>query len=624
MKIMHVEKVKLNTQTYYTQQRTKNNATIAFQSNSNLLTAKLEQLATLNKPFFSGKNYEIGLSTGELVDRTLPFHLTEINLLSEDSPQYQKLEKGDKLALVHLVKAANIIDDIELQLDDENNVPFRNYLVREIAKGNTDATRAKRLFDSQRGIFAQDKLFHHYSLAKGLNQAPGRGVYPRDLDVVEFHETLREMLEKGMDEEVKNILTQRTVVVRDGKYLKGIDYVDKFKTEFSMAAEHLEKAAEVSTNKDFNEYLRLQAEAFKTADPMLDAKADIKWATLQDTPLDFTLSRENYEDKFTQTISENEELSAMLKERGITPIPKDFLGARVAIVDKKGTEFLKQAKAFMPILAQMMPYKNEYQQVITTDNSKQTSVDLDLVIVTGDLGASRGKLSVANNLPNSDKLALSLGGGCRNAYHKQMRFDKRQLFEAYTGILENKGKKYITGESMHYFTVGHENAHTLGPKNVKNLGKYRNIIEENKADVAAIAFVDKLTQLGLYSKKEREGILLYFVTQNFLPAKPDMAIAHRVRQVMQAKYFEENGVYKLTSDGKLKVDLEKVVPTAQKMLQEVIRIQVDDSYEAAEEFVNKHFVWTPTMQSISKHLRSSSTSLNSYINTPLADKLARQ
>ena len=624
MKIMHVGKVKLNTQNYYVQPKTKNNATIAFQSNSNLLTTKLEQLATLNKPYVSGMTYEIGMPAGELVDRTLPFHLTEIRLLSEDAPEYQKLEKGDKQALVHLVKAANIIDNIEMQLDDENNIPFNNYLAREIAKGNSTAKHAKQLFDAQKGIFGQDKLFHHYSLAKGLSQAPGKGVYPRDLDVVEFHETLREMLENGMDEEVKNILTQRTVVVRDGKYLKGIDYVDKFKKEFGIVAKHLEKAAEVSTNKDFNEYLRLQAEAFKKADPMLDAKADIKWATLQDTPLDFTISRENYEDKFTQTISENEELSAMLKERGITPIPKDFLGARVAIVDKKGTEFLKQAKAFMPILSQMMPYNNEYQQVITTDNSKQTSVDLDLVTVTGDLGASRGTLSVANNLPNSDKLALSLGGGCRNAYHKQMRFDKKQLLVTYAEILGNRSKKHITGDSMHYFIVGHENAHTLGPKNVKNMGKYRNIIEENKADVAAIAFVDKLTKLGLYSKKEREGILLYFVAQNFLPAKPDMTIAHRVRQVMQAKYFEDNDVYSLTSEGKLKVDIDKVVPTAQKMLNEVIRIQIDDNYEAAEAFVEKYFVWTPTMQKLSEKLRHSSDSLNSYVSTPLADKLAKQ
>ena len=55
------------------------------------------------------------------------------------------------------------------------------------------------------------------------------------------------------------------------------------------------EAAKYSTDADFNEYLKLQAAALKTADPMLDAYADKKWATLQDTPLEFTITREKQE-----------------------------------------------------------------------------------------------------------------------------------------------------------------------------------------------------------------------------------------------------------------------------------------------------------------------------------------
>ncbi len=617
--MLKIENIKLNTQTNYVQNNTCKNKPLT-QSQPELLALQLNNLATLNKPIFTGKHYELGLPKGELVSRTIPQNLSTIELLTPESPQYLNLADGDKQALVHLVNAANIIDDIELVLDDENNVPFRRYLEKEIALGNSDAVLAKKLFDAQRGIFSQDKNFKHYSLAAGLSQSPGRGVYPRDLDVVEFHETLREMLENNMDDEVAKILTQRTVVVRDGKYLKGIDYVDYFKEDFEVIAEELENAANVSTNEDFNEYLRLQAAAFRKADPMLDAMADIKWATLQDTPLDFTVSRENYEDKMTQTISENEELCKLLKEHGITPIPKDFLGARVAIVDKEGTEFLKRSKEFLPILAKMMPYNDEYTQVINKNN-KQSSVDVDLVTVTGELGAYRGKITLADNLPNNDKLALKLGGGCRNAYHKQMRTDKNKILQGYVGLIPDKLMDSISEDSYHFFTIGHENAHTLGPKNVYNLGKYRNIIEENKADVASISFVDKLTELGLYTKEQRDGILSLFILQNFLQAKPDMAVAHRVRQVMQAKYMEDNGVYKLNKNGQLDVDIEKVIPTTKKMLEEVIRIQIDDDYQAAEDFVEKYFVWTPTMQHVATKLQNSSSAINGTVKAPLADYL---
>ena len=161
-------------------------------------------------------------------------------------------------------------------------------------------------------------------LIKGIEEKPGKGVYPEDLSKEEFHNVLIRMIKEGKIQEVKDILTQRSMVVRAAEDLAGIDYVDYFHEDFEKMAQELEKAAIVSTNADFNEYLILQARALRLADPMLDAYADKKWATLQDTPLEFTITRENYEDEMTGTIVENEELSTLLKEHGISPIPKDF------------------------------------------------------------------------------------------------------------------------------------------------------------------------------------------------------------------------------------------------------------------------------------------------------------
>lgn len=73
-------------------------------------------------------------------------------------------------------------------------------------------------------------------------------------------------------------------------------------------------------DKNFSEYLNLQAAAFRKADPLLDAYADIKWAELQDTPLELTITRENYLDEFTGSFIENEELKKLLDENGISPI----------------------------------------------------------------------------------------------------------------------------------------------------------------------------------------------------------------------------------------------------------------------------------------------------------------
>lgn len=590
--------------------------------NNQKLITQLNNLAKINAISFSGKqNYEIGLSDEELDRRSDSKKIATIKLLSTDSPEYQSLSEGDKKALKHLIKAADYIADVELQLDDKNNIPFRKYLEQEIENGNPKAEKAMRLFKGQKGIFSKDTNMEEISLAKGLKQSPGRGVYPRDLSVEEFHNILFKMIDEGKDEEVKKILNQRSVVVRDGDELKGIDYVDRFHKEFDHAADELSKASILSSNKDFNDYLKLQAAALLVADPMLDAYADKKWATLQDTPLEFTITRENYEDKMTQTIFKNKELLNLLEEHGITPISKDFLGGRVGIVNREGTEYLLKSKAYLPELAKLMPYNDEYEQTIKNDN-KQTMVDVDLVDVTGAVGEYRGKITIAENLPNSDKLSLTIDGGRRNVYHRQMRANKEKTLKVYRDLLLPEQREYLSVDDYHHFTVGHENAHSLGPtKNNAKLGEYRNILEENKADVAAISFVDKLTELGVYTEKERKGLLINFVLQNFLKAKPDMEVAHRVRQVMQCKYLKDNGAYEILDNGKIYINVDKVVPACQKMLKEIIRIQADGDYDAAKEFINKNFVWTDDMEYVSQILQKNQSALNGEIDAPLADDL---
>lgn len=71
---------------------------------------------------------------------------------------------------------------------------------------------------------------------------------------------------------------------------------------------------------------------------------------MQDTPLEFTITRENYEDEMTGTIAENKDLSELLEQNGIKATPKDFLGGRVGIVNKKGTDALMAIKnIFRPL-----------------------------------------------------------------------------------------------------------------------------------------------------------------------------------------------------------------------------------------------------------------------------------
>lgn len=570
------------------------------------------------------REFDFNLSMEELEKRTHKDYLMTKKMLKADAPEYLNLEDGDKEALKHLVKAAYILEKINMQIDCHHNLEFKDFLDREIAKGNKQAELTKILFDAQKGINAIDTMSQKINLAKDIKEYPGKGVYPEDLSKEEFHNILTNMINQGKIEEVKKILTQRSVVERNGDELIGIDYIDKFKDDFAIMADEIEKASEVSTNSDFNEYLKLQAKALRQSDPMLDAYADKKWAELQDTPLEFTITRENYEDEMTGTIVENKELSELLEKHGISPIPKDFLGGRVGIINKEGTHALLAIKEFLPTLAKNMPYNDEYEQNISTDkDAKQTMVDVDLVAVTGDVGEYRGGITLAENLPNDDKLSLTIGGGRRNVYHRQIRFvsDYKKLQERLDEILDKEQHKFYNNEADHWFTIGHENAHSLGPKKAcETLGKYRNIIEENKADMGALAFVDLLTELGMYTEEQRKQIIVTTIADNFLKSKPTMSQAHRVRTVMQNKYFAERGAYEII-DGKIHVNIDKVVPIAKEMLAEIIRIQIEGNFDKAEKYVQDNFVWTDNMEAIAQKLQKINKTLNGRTESELAEKL---
>lgn len=573
------------------------------------------------------REFEFNLSMEELEKRTHKDYLMTKKMLKADAPEYLELADGDKEALKHLVKAAYILEKINMQIDCHHNLEFKAFLEREIAKGNRQAELTKILFDAQKGINAIDTMSNKINLAKGIKEFPGKGVYPEDLSKEEFHNILTKMVNERKLEDVKKILTQRSVVERDGEYLKGIDYIDKFKEDFSKMADEIDKAAETSTNEDFNEYLKLQAKALRTADPMLDAYADKKWAELQDTPLEFTITRENYEDEMTGTIVENKELSSLLEKHGISAIPKDFLGGRAGIVNKKGTHALLAIKEYLPTLAKNMPFADEYEQNISTESdAKQTMVDVDLVAVTGDVGEYRGGITLAENLPNDDKLSLTIGGGRRNVYHRQIRFisDIKKLQERLDEILDKEQHQFYLDEADHWFTIGHENAHSLGPKKAcETLGKYRNIIEENKADMGALAFVDLLTELGMYSEEQRKQIIVTTIADNFLKSKPTMSQAHRVRTVMQNKYFAEHGAYEII-DGKIHVNIDKVIPIAKEMLSEIIRIQIEGDFDKAEKYVLDNFIWTDNMELIAQKLQKINKTLNGRTESELAEKLLNE
>ena len=551
--------------------------------------------------------YKIAL-TEEQLDDIFANKTREVRLIDETFPAYQELAEGDKKALKYLVRACKMMDEVAMEQDHPLNLAVKNELETEAAH-NPLAAKALRLFQSLGGISGHNGIDQNpIDIIEGQTLLPGKNFYPQDLSADELQKILKNMLKSGRKEEVKKILSARTMVRRNGQGgLKAIDYTEYFASQFSKIANELELAAHYSTNDAFNDFLGWQAQALIQNNEDMDMLADKHWAVLQDTPLEFTISRENYNDELTAAVFDDAELKAMLAEAGIEPIAKDTLGARCGLINPKGTALLLTFKEQMKTLADKMPEVEKYHQSIADgDTLRQTMVDVDLAALGGDFAQCRGGITLAENLPNDDKLAVKTGGGRRNVYHRQVRmsFDHARDKRLLEALIAPEFRQYYDHEADHIFTIGHENGHSLGPNSYYKdaLGAYRHIIEENKADIVSIVMMPEYVKSGVIDELMLKKIYTTWIIRFLSKSKP--IESHRVGDLIHFNFLLEHGAISFNSDRKLEIDFAKIPQVVHQLLEETIEIQLSRSPQKARAWIDKYTKWEDLQQYIANTLQS--------------------
>ena len=89
---------------------------------------------------------------------------------------------------------------------------------------------------------------------------------------------------------------------------------------------------------------------------------------------------------------------------------------------------------------------------------------------------------------------------------------------------------------------------------------------------------------------------------------------------MQNYYLFKRGAY-IIKNGKIHVNIDKVLPAAKEMLAEIVRVQINDDFIKCEKYVLDNFIWTDEMEIIGKKLQIEDKELNGILETQLADKL---
>ena len=594
------------------------------------MTKKLSPAANASfaqKSLGEDGEFTLGISPKKLDDIvTNKMRALDLGTLDE---AYGQLTPANQRALAHLVKAADILNNVFLKQDHPDNIRAQQALEKAAASGDKVAEEALTLFTLHNGLEGSDlyaKKTKPLDIFKDKKLQPGKGFYPQDLTKKELTEYII-----NHPEQASAIFSNNTMVQRDGDRLVAVPYSVAFRTEMEGAARELLAAAKETDHAGLAEYLRWQAQALvNDSDAEMTFNADKTWANLEDSPLEFTIGRECYDDRMSSDVSADPRVKAILDANGIKAKSKDSIGIRVGIVNKASYAEIADYRKHLEAFAQEMPLKEQYQTQAGGKESKMTFADVDLVAISGDYSAVRGGITIAQNLPNSDKLVVELKEGSRLVFHRQVRqsADPVQQQRFLDALIDPTQHKMYDDNADFLFTVGHELGHSLGPRATKDgrdknasLGNWGSMLEENKADVVSMAMTGYFVDIGKFTQEEANKIYLTWAAGELPNKQPSPEEAHRSRSIMQLNYFREKGAIIFEKGGKLSIVPEKMPEVARQMLTEVIQLQLDGDPAKAEAFVKKYAAWNDALQYAADEKMKLNPKLYRLLKQPLRDKL---
>ena len=226
----------------------------------------------------------------------------------------------------------------------------------------------------------------------------------------------------------------------------------------------------------------------------------------------------------------------------------------------------------------------------------------DVVYYAGDCNMA-GK-TIAINLPNDEEVQLKKGTRklqLKNAM--RAKFDNI-LVPIASQLIPEDQQANITFDAFFSNTMFHEVAHGLGIKNTINgkgtvrqtLKEQYSGLEECKADILGLFLVTKLHEMGEFSDTRLIDNYVTFMAGIFRSVRFGAASAHGKANMITFNYFNEQGAFTRTENGKYVVDFEKMKLATEGLADMILKIQGDGDYEAAKNLIEQKGVVNLALQ----------------------------
>ncbi len=388
--------------------------------------------------------------------------------------------------------------------------------------------------------------------AEPLN--PGRGLYPAGLTRAAIDTYVKDHPTKKAE-----IFSPYTVVRRNGDILQGLPYHIAYKDFLQPAAAALRRAALLSSDRQFAQFLELRAAALLTDDYY---KSDLAWMDLKNPKIDVIFAPyETYLD-------------------GLLGVKTSY-GAAVLIRNETESQKLEVFQRYVADIQDALPIDAAGRP---SKRGLVTPMEvMDSPYRAGDL--RHGYQAVADNLPNDPRIHELKGS--KKIFFKNF-MDARVSFVVLPiarRLMEPSQAARASGEGYLAVTMMHEICHGLGPAYAHTaanskmdireaIGPAFSGLEEAKADVVGMFALRWLVDHRALPAERLQEYYSSYIAGIFRTVRFGAEEAHGRAEMMEFNFLADSGAIRLNGDtGRYQIDYEILPKAIQILARELLEME---------------------------------------------------
>ncbi|HXY51315.1 MAG TPA: hypothetical protein VEI01_17825 [Terriglobales bacterium] len=498
--------------------------------------------------------------------------------------ELDNLSSGDRQALVKLVEAARVVDDIYLK-----QLWSGNFALYTRLRGDSSPLGKARLhyFWINKGPWSELDDDRAFVAGVPPQKPPGANFYPENMSREDFERWVATLAPEEQ-ERAKGFFTVIRVPDEQHSGLTSVPYSEEYQNDLARAADLLREAAGLTDNRSLQKFLTARADAFLSNDYYA---SDLAWMDL-DAPLDVTIGP--YETYTDQLLGYKAAFEAYVNLRD------DAETNKLSVF----TQHLQEIEDNLPLDP---PYRNPQLGAAAPIRV------VDEVLCAGD--GAHGVQTAAYNLPNDERVVEQKGSKRVLLKNVQEAKFRTTLVPIAMKTLSKASMVDVNFSSFFTHTLAHELMHGLGPHQITvgdrsttsraELKELYSPLEEAKADVTGLFalqyMMDHANQMKLGAvlpsdDAAQRQLYTTYLASSFRSLRFGLSEAHGKGTAVQFNYLLDHGAFVPHGDGTFTVNMAKIKDGVRDLDHDLLTIEARGDYAGAQEMLGKLGVVRPVLK----------------------------